>query len=195
MTRRALATWTLLWVGLASAVAAGVLAGSLLADVARATSRPSQDSPSPSGVLASSPLPARTGVPTDRALATQASGAPPSPSVAASPRPATTPSGASATGPSIADARAYALARLGPAQFACLDELWQRESHWRVRATNRTSGAYGIPQAYPAERMATAGADWRTNPLTQVRWGLGYIEGRYGSACTALGHALDFGWY
>ena len=70
-------------------------------------------------------------------------------------------------------------------QFACLDELWRRESNWRVNAENRSSGAYGIPQALPGDKMASAGADWRTNPATQITWGLGYIANRYETPCGA----------
>ena len=69
--------------------------------------------------------------------------------------------------------------------FSCLVNLWNGESGWRWNATNPSSGAYGIPQAWPANKMATAGADWRTNPRTQIRWGMGYIKGRYGTPCAA----------
>lgn len=80
-------------------------------------------------------------------------------------------------------------------QYSCLVKLWERESNWRWNATNRSSGAYGIPQSLPASKMASAGADWRTNPETQVRWGLGYIDGRYGSPCAALVHSDKNNWY
>lgn len=80
-------------------------------------------------------------------------------------------------------------------QFSCLVKLWERESNWRWNATNRSSGAYGIPQALPASKMASAGADWRTNPETQILWGLGYIDGRYGSPCAALLHSDVNNWY
>lgn len=80
-------------------------------------------------------------------------------------------------------------------QYSCLVKLWERESNWRWNALNSSSGAYGIPQALPGTKMASAGADWRTNPQTQVRWGLGYIEGRYGSPCSALAHSDRRGWY
>ena len=79
-------------------------------------------------------------------------------------------------------------------QFGCLDRLWQKESGWRVTASN-PSGAYGIPQALPGSKMASAGADWRTNPATQIRWGLGYIGSRYGGPCAAEAHARSTGWY
>ncbi|GAA5076147.1 hypothetical protein GCM10023259_079290 [Thermocatellispora tengchongensis] len=81
------------------------------------------------------------------------------------------------------------------AQFACLSKLWNRESNWNHRALNRSSGAYGIPQALPGRKMASAGKDWRTNPRTQIKWGLKYIKARYGTPCGAWSHALSRGWY
>ena len=83
----------------------------------------------------------------------------------------------------------------GEDQFQCLDRLWQKESNWRWNADNPTSSAYGIPQALPGSKMASAGADWATNPATQIRWGLGYISDRYGSPCAAWGHSQARNWY
>ena len=80
-------------------------------------------------------------------------------------------------------------------QFGCLDSLYMRESGWNPTADNPTSSAYGIPQALPGSKMASAGADWATNPVTQIRWGLGYIQDRYGSPCSAWGHSQSVGWY
>lgn len=80
-------------------------------------------------------------------------------------------------------------------EFTCLDRLWTRESSWNHRARNPSSGAYGIPQALPAAKMASAGPDWRTSAVTQIRWGLSYIRGRYGSPCAAWGHTVATGWY
>ena len=80
-------------------------------------------------------------------------------------------------------------------QFGCLDSLWTRESNWRVNADNPSSSAYGIPQALPGSKMSSAGSDWATNPATQIRWGLGYIQARYGSPCAAWGHSESHGWY
>lgn len=82
-----------------------------------------------------------------------------------------------------------------PAQFRCLDNLWTRESNWNHRATNRSSGAYGIPQALPASKMSVSGRDWRVNPKTQIRWGLRYIKSRYGTPCAAWAHFQARGWY
>ncbi len=84
---------------------------------------------------------------------------------------------------------------MGDDQFACLVALWNRESHWNVYAGNPVSGAYGIPQALPGSKMASAGADWETNPATQIAWGLGYITGRYGTPCAAWDHSQSSNWY
>ena len=80
-------------------------------------------------------------------------------------------------------------------QFTCLDSLWTRESNWNPTADNPTSSAYGIPQALPGSKMASAGADWRTNPATQISWGLGYIADRYGDPCAAWSHFQANNWY
>ena len=79
-------------------------------------------------------------------------------------------------------------------QFACLDPLWAHESGWSVTAEN-PSGAYGIPQALPGSKMASAGADWQTNAATQIKWGLEYIKNTYGSPCAAWDHEQATGWY
>jgi hypothetical protein len=82
----------------------------------------------------------------------------------------------------------------GP-EWNALNSLWTRESGWNYRATNPSSGAYGIPQSLPASKMASAGSDWLTNPATQIKWGLGYIGGRYGDPLAAWAHELAFNWY
>ena len=82
-----------------------------------------------------------------------------------------------------------------PAQYQCLVTLWNRESHWNYKAHNGGSGAHGIPQALPGSKMHTAGADWRTNPITQIVWGLGYVKARYSTPCGALSHFHGHGWY
>jgi hypothetical protein len=74
----------------------------------------------------------------------------------------------------------------GEEQWPCLDQLWIGESDWRWWVANPSSGAYGIPQSLPAEKMASAGDDWRTNPATQIEWGLDYIRSSYGTPCNAL---------
>jgi hypothetical protein len=84
---------------------------------------------------------------------------------------------------------------LSQQQWVCVDSLWQQESKFQTTARNRRSGAFGIPQALPASRMASAGADWRTNPATQVKWGLSYIRVRYGTACNAWAHWRRDRWY
>ncbi|MGL5825921.1 MAG: lytic transglycosylase domain-containing protein [Nocardioides sp.] len=80
-------------------------------------------------------------------------------------------------------------------EFDCLDSLYQSESGWRWNADNPSSSAYGIPQALPGSKMASAGADWETNPVTQIRWGLGYIQDRYGTPCAAWSFKRGRGWY
>jgi hypothetical protein len=80
-------------------------------------------------------------------------------------------------------------------QFSCLDSLWNEESGWNVFASNPTSGAYGIPQALPGSKMASAGPDWQSDAATQIRWGLGYIQSTYGSPCGAWAHEEADGWY
>ncbi len=80
-------------------------------------------------------------------------------------------------------------------QFPCLDKLWKKESGWNYKATNPSSGAYGIPQSLPGKKMASAGSDWKNNPATQIKWGLGYIEGRYNTPCSAWSHSQSVGWY
>lgn len=73
----------------------------------------------------------------------------------------------------------------GDRQFGCLDSLWTKESHWNYKASNRRSGAHGIPQALPATKMEVISTDWRTNPVTQISWGLRYIDIRYETPCKA----------
>lgn len=109
--------------------------------------------------------------------------------------------GAPAIGsPNPGSAQAYAKGALasrgmGQGEFECLVALWNRESHWNVYAYNSGSGAYGIPQALPGSKMASAGADWKTNAATQINWGLGYVIGRYGTPCGAWSHSESSGWY
>lgn len=94
-----------------------------------------------------------------------------------------------ALGLAMAKARGW-----GDGQFLCLNTLWTRESGWSTSAHN-SSGAYGIPQALPGSKMASAGSDWATNPRTQIAWGLSYIANRYGSPCGALAAFQSKGWY
>lgn len=102
--------------------------------------------------------------------------------------------------PDPGTAKAYALELLiqmnfGADQYSCLVKLWERESNWRLNALNKSSGAYGIPQSLPGSKMASEGPDWQTNHETQIRWGVKYIKGRYGSPCGALAHSDKIGWY
>jgi hypothetical protein len=83
----------------------------------------------------------------------------------------------------------------GSGQFDCFNNIIMRESKWDVNATNPSSGAYGIPQALPGSKMATIASDWRTNPATQIIWGIEYMKDRYGSPCSAWGFKSSHGWY
>jgi len=83
----------------------------------------------------------------------------------------------------------------GYSEYTCLVNLWNKESSWNIYAHNTGSGAYGIPQALPGEKMASVGSDWKTSAKTQITWGLGYIEGRYGTPCGAWASSQQRGWY
>ena len=102
--------------------------------------------------------------------------------------------------PAPGSSQAYALEYIskrdwGMDQFSCLVNLWNRESNWRHLAKNPSSGAYGIPQSLPGSKMATEGADWMTNPQTQIRWGVKYIAARYKNPCGAWAHSEEHNWY
>jgi hypothetical protein len=101
---------------------------------------------------------------------------------------------------STADPKALARALMpefgmSSSEFGCLDNIWSQESGWNVHADNPSSSAYGIPQALPGSKMSSAGPNWEDNAETQIRWGLGYIEDRYGSACAAWSYKQGAGWY
>jgi cell wall-associated NlpC family hydrolase len=116
--------------------------------------------------------------------------------IAAGGLPATAPGAATAdAGPDQAFAQALAAATWGATQFPFLQALWQRESGWNPTAANPISGAYGIPQALPASKMASVSTDWATDPFTQILWGVGYIQSTYGTAQAAWAHEVAYGWY
>jgi hypothetical protein len=92
------------------------------------------------------------------------------------------------------NARTYVKNRVGAAGYNCINAVWTAESKWNPRAGD-PNGAYGIPQAYPGTKMATFGSNWRYSPLTQVKWGLWYVAGHYGTACDAYNFWKNNGWY
>jgi hypothetical protein len=111
---------------------------------------------------------------------------------------ATGTKGETATGTPLAARSPQAIARsmVGSAtQFACFSHIVSHESSWNPRAVNPSSGAYGLVQALPGSKMASAGADWRTNPTTQIKWGIHYMDSRYGSPCGAWSFWQAHHWY
>ncbi len=153
--------------------------------------------------------PAELKVQPQEAAPAPAPAAEPAPAAAPAPAPAPAPEAAPAPAPEPAPvvavndpagAQAYAsgqLASYGWAQdqMQCLVTLWTKESDWTTTATNASSGAYGIVQSLPAEKMASSGPDYMTNYRTQINWGLNYIKERYQSPCGALNFHLGHNWY
>lgn len=95
----------------------------------------------------------------------------------------------------VAEVQQMAREIVGADQFQCFSNIVNHESSWNYRATNPSSGAYGLVQALPGDKMASAGADWRTNPATQIKWGLNYMNERYGSPCGAWSFWQANSWY
>ncbi|MBO8187570.1 transglycosylase SLT domain-containing protein [Streptomyces spirodelae] len=96
---------------------------------------------------------------------------------------------------STAEVQSMAKQIVGAGQYQCFSNIVSRESGWNYKATNASSGAYGLVQALPGSKMASAGADWRTNPATQIKWGLNYMNDRYGSPCGAWDFWQANHWY
>ncbi|WP_405218207.1 lytic transglycosylase domain-containing protein [Agrococcus sp. Ld7] len=146
--------------------------------------------PTPTPTPTSEPVVAATPDDASGSTESNASAASSAPSIEIPRAAAPNPGSAQAVARDMVSARGW-----GDEQYSCLYNLWQRESNWNVYAQNSSSGAYGIPQALPGSKMATAGGDWQTNPVTQISWGLGYISGRYGTPCGAWAHSESVGWY
>jgi hypothetical protein len=140
--------------------------------------------PKPKPVVTQTAAPAAPAAPTS--TATQAAAA----ATAAAPAaPAASPGSAQAW------AKTYLASQgMGDDQYNCLVSLWNKESGWNVHAEN-PSGAYGIPQALPGSKMSSSGPDWQDNYQTQIKWGMGYITGRYSTPCGAWSHSQSTGWY
>lgn len=94
-----------------------------------------------------------------------------------------------------AEVKAMAQEIVGGGQYQCFSNIVERESGWNYKAQNPSSGAYGLVQALPGSKMASAGADWQTNPATQIKWGLNYMNDRYGSPCGAWEFWQANHWY
>ncbi|MEV7387749.1 MULTISPECIES: transglycosylase SLT domain-containing protein [unclassified Streptomyces] len=95
----------------------------------------------------------------------------------------------------IAQVQAMAKQMVASGQYQCFSDIVNTESSWNYQAVNASSGAYGLVQALPGSKMSSAGADWQTNPATQIKWGLNYMNSRYGSPCAAWQFHLANGWY
>ncbi|MCX5376184.1 transglycosylase SLT domain-containing protein [Streptomyces sp. NBC_00091] len=95
----------------------------------------------------------------------------------------------------VAQVKAIAQQLVPAGQFQCFSNIIDAESTWNYKAVNSSSGAYGLVQALPGSKMASAGSDWRTNPATQIKWGLGYMNERYGSPCSAWSFHQANDWY
>jgi hypothetical protein len=144
--------------------------------------------PSPTGFPFDDPT-FRPGTTADMSVPTPTPGpATPTPVPTAKPTPAPTPRD------TVWNARIYAKNRLGAAQYDCLNVIFTYESKWNPQAGS-ISGTYGIPQAKPGSKMAAFGSNWRYSPLTQVKWGIWYVNSRYGSACAANSFLQEHGWY
>jgi len=156
-------------------------------------------------LVSAMPAPASVSVTAQSSEEKPAEKAPEAPAAAPAPAPAAAPEPAPAPAPPVAvddpaAAQAYAASQLGTYgwaadQMQCLTTLWTKESDWKTTATNASSGAYGIVQSLPAEKMASAGSDYLTNFRTQINWGLNYVKERYGSPCGALDFHYANNWY
>lgn len=150
--------------------------------------------PTPSRTASASPIPESATIRPSSTPASRSSSRHYLPTKVA-PKPKYTRPKATRKSGSYTSAKAYARSVLSSTQYSCLNSLFMRESGWQVNATNPSSGAYGIPQALPGSKMASAGPDWRTNGVTQVKWGLSYIRARYSTPCGAWAHSQRTGWY
>lgn len=173
--------------------AAGENLGSLLSATSTSTTAPAVSAPLDAAISFSGPSISSSAKPTGAALKAESNDV--KADASKSPSSSTAPSG-----DDPAAAQAYAAGQLGSFgwgadQMSCLTQLWQRESEWLTSAENASSGAYGIAQSLPASKMEATGSDWSTNYETQIRWGMGYIQQRYGSPCGAWGHSNSVGWY
>src|SRR5438067_1366703 len=128
-----------------------------------------------------------------RLLPPAATSTPSTPTRTSTPTPTPTPT-PKPTG-SYGSAYSIAQSMVPSGQFACFSNIIERESGWNVHATNPSSGAYGLGQALPASKMASAGSDWEDNPATQIKWVLSYMDSRYGSPCGAWSFWQSHNWY
>jgi hypothetical protein len=183
-------------------------APSTSADSSSAPAAPQPSTPTPTSD-SSSPLPGASGSPVARSSSsTTSSSAPTTSRTTTTSKPTTTtsptaPSTSSSTSSSVgmginatpAQAQAIAKQLVPSGQYACFANIISRESSWDVHATNPSSGAYGLGQALPGDKMASYGSDWRNSATIQIKWALAYMTGRYGSPCAAWTFWQNHSWY
>jgi colicin import membrane protein len=158
-------------------------------DEARTAASPDPTTPAPT-TPAAPPAPSTPAAPTTTTTRPKATTAAPAPAP-----PAPLAAGCSAySGNRLVACNLLPSFGFSTGEMASLDPLWQHESGWSTSAAN-SSGAYGIPQALPGSKMASAGSDWQTSAATQISWGLSYIKGRYGSPSAAWSYWLSHNWY
>ncbi|NYD78716.1 hypothetical protein [Arthrobacter cupressi] len=157
---------------------------------AGATASPSATASTPAAKPSAAAKPAAKPAPKAAVAPQAAKVAPAKPAAPAKPVAVNDPAGAQAYAASLLSSFGW-----GPGEMDSLRILWTKESDWTTTATNASSGAYGIVQSLPAEKMASEGADWQTNYKTQIRWGLKYIKERYGSPSAALSFHYANNWY
>lgn len=183
---------------LALAACAIVLTGMVSVGVAHATADPDAAALEPTASVVAA-VASATASPAESEMTPLAS-----PSQAFSPTPTASPSATkkpkTVYRDTVANAKAYVKRVIGATQYNCIDQIFYHESRWNPRAMHPSSGnpstaSYGIPQAHPGSKMAKFGSNWRTSPLTQVKWGIWYVNSRYGSACAAYRFKANNGWY
>ncbi len=196
VTTRSVAIGVLVALNVFAVLAVGLLPGAL-AD-STAAPQPGTDERVALGLPGLGELTA-TPSPTPTATPSPSPSLSPSPSPTPSPKPTRKPTPrpkprATPLPDTVAGARQYVKNAVGISQYNCINYVWTRESKWNPRAGS-PERAYGIPQAFPGSKMASFGSNWKTSPLTQVKWGLSYVKSRYGSACGAYNFWKAHGWY
>ena len=177
-----------------------IVLGPAVVIVPRAMADPVSTTAAPVAQFADVAWPSLTPTPDPTPAATPATSPTASPALALAPTPRPTARPKPKYRDTVENARLYVKRTIGLTQYNCIDQIWYHESRWNPRAIYPAGGdpataSYGIPQAHPGIKMAAFGSNWRTSPLTQVKWGIWYVDSRYGSACAAYAFKAAHGWY